>query len=141
MIGMNIRIFRKKTGMTQEQLAEALSVSRQTIAKWENDEVKPNIEDCMKMQEVFDVSLDDLVKDMSEEEADMISPRGKHIFGLVTVGERGQIVLPKKARDIFHIRPGEKLLVLGDENQGIAIVKGDVIENFARYVMKMEQGE
>ena len=45
MIGKNIRYFRKLIGYTQEQLAETLNVSRQTIAKWENDEVTPNIED------------------------------------------------------------------------------------------------
>ena len=103
MISMNIKYFRKRKAMTQEQLAEALHVSRQTIAKWENGEVSPNIEDCQKMQELFDVSLDDFVRDVPEEDLDMITPRGKHIFGLVTVGERGQIVIPKKARTIFEI--------------------------------------
>ena len=56
MIGKNIRYFRKLIGYTQEQLAETLNVSRQTIAKWENEEVTPNIEDCMQMQELFDIS-------------------------------------------------------------------------------------
>lgn len=62
---------------------------------------------------------------------------GKHIFGLVKVGERGQIVIPKAARDIFDIHPGDSLLVLGDENQGgIAIVKGEVLQNFANEILK-----
>ena len=67
MIGKNIRYFRKRIGYTQEQLAETLNVSRQTIAKWENEEVTPNIEDCKRMQELFDISLDDLVREMTEE--------------------------------------------------------------------------
>ena len=67
MIGKNIRYFRKLIGYTQEQLAETLNVSRQTIAKWENEEVTPNIEDCKRMQELFDISLDDLVREMTEE--------------------------------------------------------------------------
>ena len=50
-------------------------------------------------------------------------PRGKHIFGLVKMGDKGQIVIPAKARKIFNINPGDSLLVLGDEGQGIAIIK------------------
>lgn len=46
---------------------------------------------------------------------------GHYIFGTVTVGERGQIVIPKEARDIFNIKPGDTLFVLGDKDKGIAI--------------------
>ena len=53
----------------------------------------------------------------------MAHPEGKHIFGTVKVGTKGQIVIPKEARDIFNIKPGDSLLMLGDEKQGIAIVK------------------
>ena len=59
-----------------------------------------------------------------------IPPRGKHLFGTVKVGERGQIVLPKKARDLFQIKQGDLLVVLGDENPesaGIALVPGDTV--------------
>ena len=59
-----------------------------------------------------------------------IPPRGKHLFGTVKVGDRGQVVLPKKARDLFHIKPGDLLVVLGDENPGsagIAFIPGDTI--------------
>ncbi|MDP4153720.1 MAG: AbrB/MazE/SpoVT family DNA-binding domain-containing protein [Bacillota bacterium] len=55
-----------------------------------------------------------------------MAPKGKHIFGTVKVGEKGQIVIPKEARDIFNIKPGDTLLVLGDEAQGLAIVKNNV---------------
>ena len=136
MIGKNIRYFRKLIGYTQEKLAETLNVSRQTIAKWENDEVTPNIEDCMRMQELFDISLDDLVREMTEEELQNVTPRGKHIFGMVTVGERGQVVLPKKCREIFRIKPGDKIIVLGDEQQGIAMIKADAIHSFHKMAMK-----
>ena len=54
-------------------------------------------------------------------------PKGKHVFGLVTVGEKGQIVIPAKARKVFDIKAGDQLIVLGDEEQGIAIVKGEDI--------------
>ena len=46
---------------------------------------------------------------------------GRHIFGTAKVGERGQIVIPKEARDLFHIQPGDTLLFLADEAQGMAI--------------------
>ena len=48
-------------------------------------------------------------------------PKGKHIFGTAKVGEKGQIVIPKEARDLFHIQPGDTLLFLADEAQGMAI--------------------
>jgi len=51
-------------------------------------------------------------------------PEGKHAW-TAKVGEKGQIVIPKEAREIFGIAPGDTLLLLGDEERGIAIVKGD----------------
>ena len=48
--------------------------------------------------------------------------KGKHAFGLVTVGDKGQIVIPAKARKIFNIQPGDRLIVLGDEAQGLALL-------------------
>ena len=66
----------------------------------------------------------------------MSMPKGKHIFGTVKVGERGQIVIPKEAREIFDINPGDSLLVLGDEEQGIAIVKADVMKEVAIKILK-----
>jgi AbrB family looped-hinge helix DNA binding protein len=56
----------------------------------------------------------------------MAAPKGKHLFGTVKVGEKGQIVIPKEARDIFGIQPGDSLVVLGDEASGLAILKNDV---------------
>lgn len=66
----------------------------------------------------------------------MSMPKGKHIFGTVKVGERGQIVIPKEAREIFDINPGDTLLVLGDEEQGIAVVKTDVMKEVAIKILK-----
>ncbi|OPX72294.1 MAG: SpoVT / AbrB like domain protein [Methanoregulaceae archaeon PtaU1.Bin059] len=66
---------------------------------------------------------------------------GKHIFGTVKVGERGQIVIPKKAREIFSIQPGDTLLVLGDEKRGIAIVKADTFHAMAMKILKIFERE
>jgi AbrB family looped-hinge helix DNA binding protein len=52
----------------------------------------------------------------------MEGPKGKYVFGTVKVGEKGQIVIPKDARKIFDIKPGDSLLMLGDIDQGIALV-------------------
>jgi len=57
-------------------------------------------------------------------------PKGKYAW-TATVGEKGQIVIPKQARDLFGIRPGDTLLLLGDEERGIAIPpKGAFAELF-----------
>lgn len=50
----------------------------------------------------------------------MNGPNGKYAW-TATVGEKGQIVIPKQARDIFGIKPGDTILLLGDEQRGIAI--------------------
>lgn len=60
----------------------------------------------------------------------MTGPKGKYAW-TATVGEKGQIVIPKQARELFEIRPGDTLLILGDEKRGIAIPpKGAFAELF-----------
>ena len=60
----------------------------------------------------------------------MNGPEGKYAW-TATVGEKGQIVIPKQAREIFGIHPGDTLLLLGDEDRGIAIPpKGAFAELF-----------
>ena len=66
-------------------------------------------------------------------------PKGHYIFGTVKVGERGQIVIPREARDKFNIKAGDTLIVLGDEKWGIAVAKSDVLQKFASDIFqKME---
>lgn len=125
MISMNIQSRRKVCGLTQEQLAERLGVSRQTIAKWESGETAPDLSNGAALADALDVSLDELIRYDSFGTSLPMPPRGKHLFGTVTVGERGQIVIPKQARETFAIKPGDSLLVFGDEAQGIAITKAD----------------
>ena len=69
-------------------------------------------------------------------------PGGKHIFGTVRVGEKGQIVIPKEARELFGISPGDTLLILGDDKSGIIVTPPDLVKNAAmRVFRKMEQAE
>jgi AbrB family looped-hinge helix DNA binding protein len=59
----------------------------------------------------------------------MIHSKGKYAW-TVKVGEKGQIVIPKEARDVFNINPGDTLILLGDEEQGIAILPKSMFNNF-----------
>ena len=64
----------------------------------------------------------------------------RHIFGTAKVGEKGQIVIPKEARQIFGVRPGDTLLILGDEETGIIVTKPDVLREAANEIFgKMEK--
>lgn len=135
MIGENIATLRRAAELSQEALAEKLGVSRQTLAKWETGESVPDVLRCDTLSEIFDVSLDDLLHgDLRRTEK---VPKGKYVYGTVTVGEKGQIVIPVKARRSFGIKPGDDLLVLGDINQGIALVKADF---FLEVAKQMREG-
>ena len=124
MISENLQYLRKRFHFSQEEVAERIGVSRQAVAKWEAGETVPDLPNSVKLAELFDVTLDDLVHHCAEEAQGMpIAPKGRHIFGAVTVGDKGQIVIPVKARKIFQIQPGDALIVLGDEKQGLALMK------------------
>lgn len=69
-------------------------------------------------------------------------PKGKHVFGTAKVGEKGQIVIPKEARTLFGIQPGDTLLILGDDASGIIISRPEVVQQAATEVFeKMEENE
>ena len=127
MLSENLLTLRKLNKMSQEDVAGNINVSRQAVAKWESGETAPDIYNCMELAKLYGVSMDDLLNFSQEETGLPVPPKGKHIFGSVTVGEKGQIVIPKKARDVFDIKPGDSLMILGDEEQGIAIVKSNVM--------------
>ena len=130
LIFQNLSALRQYHKYSQEEVAEKVGVSRQAVAKWESGETVPDILNCNALAELYDVSLDSLIHYDQEKEHMPIPPKGKHLFGTVKVGDRGQIVLPKKARDLFRIKQGDLLVVLGDENPetaGIALVPGDTI--------------
>lgn len=116
----NFRIFRKKRGFTQEEVAEELGVTRQAVAKWERGETSPDVEFCIKLAELYGTTVDALLCDSYITEEDDESK--KHAFGVARVNDKGQITLPKKARELFNIKAGDSLLVLGEEGRGIAII-------------------
>ena len=61
--------------------------------------------------------------------------KNKYI-GICKVGEKGQIVIPKEARDMFGIVPGDSIVVLCDKEKGMAILKADAIEEFTDEILK-----
>ena len=135
----NLVSVRKMHGFSQDELAEKIGVSRQTLSKYETGESLPDIEKSQALAEVFGVSLDDLVKYKKEDHMGLgVPPKGKHIFGMVKVGEKGQIVIPAKARKLFDIKPGDNLIILGDEGQGIAIIKEKGLVELLGMARKMQ---
>lgn len=60
----------------------------------------------------------------------MKGEKGKYIFGIAKLSDKGQIVIPKEAREVFGLRPGDQLLLLGDVKKGLALVKVDEIGLF-----------
>ena len=122
----NLIHMRKMKRLTQEDIAEKVGVTRQAVAKWESGDTIPDLDKCRILAELFGVSLDDLANFEPEQNLGLaLPPKGKHLFGMVTVGDKGQIVIPAKARKLFNINTGDQLVVLGDEAQGLAIVKSD----------------
>ncbi|MBQ4354563.1 MAG: helix-turn-helix domain-containing protein [Clostridia bacterium] len=117
-IGENILQMRKEAGLTQEAAAEKIGVSRQTIAKWEAGESSPDLALAAKLASVLGVSLNRLAGTETQG-----GSGGKFVFGAVRLAERGQISIPKKCREVFDLRAGDYLVVLGDIDRGIALMK------------------
>ena len=136
----NLVQMRKVLQLTREGIAEKLGVTRQSVAKWEAGESIPDLDKCKQLADIFGVSLDDLANYEQEDNLGLgVPPKGKHLFGLVTVGDKGQIVIPAKARKIFEISTGDQLVVLGDEGQGLALVKASNFLSLANIVKNLRK--
>ena len=136
----NLVQMRKVLQLTQEDIAEKLGVTRQSVAKWDAGESIPDLDKCKQLADIFGVSLDDLANYEPEDNLGLgVPPKGKHLFGLVTVGDKGQIVIPAKARKIFEISTGDQLVVLGDEGQGLALVKASNFLSLANIVKNLRK--
>lgn len=64
-----------------------------------------------------------------------MKPKGKYAWS-ATVGEKGQIVIPKQARELFDIQPGDTIVILGDDKRGLAIPPKSMFSNFANAVFE-----
>ena len=133
----NLVQMRKLRRLTQEDIAEKVGVTRQAVAKWEAGETVPDLDKCKMLAEILGVSLDDLANYEPDKNLGLgIPPKGKHLFGVVTVGDKGQIVIPAKARKLFDISPGDQMVILGDETQGLALIKSENFLTLADLIRK-----
>ena len=65
----------------------------------------------------------------------------KRVFGTAKVGDRGQIVIPKEARELFNIRPGDTLLILGEEETGLIVSRPEVLSDIANQIFETVKKE
>ena len=98
MLSTNLVWLRKHYQYTQEEIAQQVGVSRQSVAKWESGESLPDIDSCMALAKIYNVTIDNLIN--------------------------------HEARRIFKISAGDKILILGDEERGLAIVHQRDVINF-----------
>lgn len=143
-LAKNLSTLRRASGLSQEKAAEAVGVTRQALAKWESGETTPDVFHSDKLAELYGVSLDDLLHFEQKPGSVPPPPRGKHVFGVVQMGERGQIVIPKRARELFGLNRGDTLVVLGDTNPGtagIALVPAQFFTSLLELANQVQQEE
>ena len=111
MLQDNLIMLRNMYGMSQEEIAVKIGISRQAYAKWERGATVPDIEKCKRLADFYDVTIDSLLKTTTEDKIGIIppAPKGKNIWGSVTINERGQIVIPKATREKFGLRDVQRL--------------------------------
>ena len=142
MLKDNLLMLRGIYGYSQEDLAEKIGISRQAYAKWETGATVPDIEKCRLLARVYGITLDSLADSDSVEGngASVLTPKGANIWGSVTINDRGQIIIPKGARDKFGLAGGVRLIVLSDSD-GIALVPAETFEANIRKVMDLASAE
>lgn len=138
MLKDNLVMLRNVNGYSQEEIAEKINISRQAYAKWESGATIPDIEKCIRISEIYGVSLDSLVKTETLKGLGNIppAPPGKNIWGSVTINERGQLVIPKAVREKFGLTGGQRLMILTDINEGIALVPAEIFEDKIKKAME-----
>ncbi|MBQ6076420.1 MAG: helix-turn-helix domain-containing protein [Lachnospiraceae bacterium] len=138
MLKENLAMLRNIHGFSQEEIAERIGISRQAYAKWESGATVPDVEKCRLLAELYGTTVDSLIRTETAEGIGEIppAPKGKNIWGSVTINDRGQLVIPKGARDKFGLTGGQRLIVLGDE-EGIALVPAEVFEEKMKKAMEL----
>lgn len=136
MLKDNLALLRNMHGYSQEELAERIGISRQAYGKWESGATIPDIEKCQRLAEVYGTTIDSLVGSVQLEGIGLLppAPKGKNVWGVVTINERGQIVIPKAAREAFSLSGGQRLVV-GSDEMGIALLPVELFENRMRAFM------
>ena len=142
MLKENLVMLRGLHGYSQEEIAGKINISRQAYAKWETGATVPDIEKCRQLADVYGVTIDSLIKEESVEGIgeSLLTPKNKNIWGSITINDRGQIVIPKGAREKFNLVGGTRLVVLSDED-GIALISAEKFEDNMRRIMEMAANE
>ena len=123
-IADNLKLLRYRSGYTLEAIAEIISVSRQSVAKWESGDSVPDIVNCVKLASLYKISLDELVnKPLTAAVSGDFSGGSDRICGVLEISPEGTIRLPGSVMELFDLHPGGKVLLLGDRKQGLALVK------------------
>ena len=137
MLKDNFAMLRNIHGYSQEAIAEKIGISRQAYAKWESGTTIPDIEKCSLLARVYGITLDSLVRTESVDGIGVLPPApiGKNIWGVVTINDRGQIVIPKGARDRFDLTGGQRLVV-GSDERGIALIPAEIFEEIVKKGME-----
>ena len=66
---------------------------------------------------------------------------GRRVFGTAKVGDRGQIVIPKEARELFNIQPGDTLLILGKKETGLIVSRPEILSDIANQIFDTVRNE
>ena len=122
-ISKPLKTLRIRSRRTLEDVAEIIDVSRQSVSKLESGDSYLDIEKCVRLSKLYNVSLDALINKPLEELISEGENSDRYVFGVTVLGKNGTIRLPQKAIEIFEITEKDALLVVGDNTQGIAIVK------------------
>lgn len=133
-----LKNLRKSNHWTQEYLAEQLNVSRQTIAKYENGETTPDIFTLKRLCNLYNVSVDDVI-DSNKNNKIMVKALDKFCFGYVELDLEGKILIPEEARNVFHLKEGQKMLLLGDLKQGLALIDPVSLKELAKKILEEDK--
>ncbi len=138
MLKDNLVMLRRIHGFSQEEIAEKIGISRQAYGKWEKGTTIPDIEKCSQLAKIYGITIDDLIKTTTVEGVGTVppAPEGKFLWGSVTINDRGQLVIPKDARDKYDLTGGNRLIVLGDET-GIVLLPAETFEANMRKLLEM----
>ena len=142
MLKDNLAMLRNIHGFSQEAIAEKIGISRQAYAKWETGATIPDIDKCARLAEVYGTTIDSLVRTEPVDGLGMIPPppKGKNIWGSAVINDRGQIVIPKGARELFGLTGGQRLIILSDET-GIALIPDEAfMSNMKRAMEYADKG-
>ena len=140
MLKDNLTMLRQANNFSQEEVAEKVNISRQAYAKWERGETVPDIEKCDRLASFYGIKLDALMHyDEKVGNTKMAPPpEGKFLWGTIKLGNRGQIVIPKEARDKYGLQEGSRLVVLGDE-EGIALIQAEKFESQLKSALELSR--